>query len=231
MRKKIIFKSCFYALTTIVFAWALFLSVFACSTSAAVIDLSASSTDLSVGDSFSFYLTVSGLSAAPYDSLSAFDLDILFDETVFSLLNFGFSDVASGVNQLDWPEAHSFPFDGDVLNAGSGVLDVYGISGNSASVLDANQADAFDFLVLSFSAISESQESFISVKLNDPNLLFLDSDWGDLNVSFSSSRTSFRISDQTPIPEPSSLLLLFSGLGFALVFRRFGNSLLRKGVK
>lgn len=174
------------------------------------ISVSVSNANPSVGDSVDVYFTISGLTSAPANSLSAFDFDILFDDTVLSFINASFDDPVLG-NQLDLPEASAFPFDGGVFDLGSGLLDAYGLSGNSDSVLDADQADQFRFLGLSFTAIAAGSVSAL-IDLSDPFLAVLDSGFSDLIVDYAPSQVDFTVSSGVAgVPEPGSLLLLAIG--------------------
>lgn len=213
MKKLNFFKFYYYRYLNVLIS-ALMLNLVTAAAYATAIDLSASSTHLTVGETFYVDFTISGLSGAPGDSLSAFDLDILFDDSVFSLTGFDFTDPVLGNNQLDLPEIGAFPFDGDVFDQGNGVLDAYGISGNSDSVLDADQAMDFRFLGLTFLTIAEASATSISMDLNDPSLLILDSYWGDLNVNYAPAQVDLTVSTSVPVPEPATVLLVASGLPF-----------------
>ncbi len=179
---------------------------------AVTINIDTLDTSIVVGETVYIDFTISGLSSAPGDSLSAFDFDILFDDSVFLLTSFDFSDPILGNNQLDLPESGAWPFDGDVKDNGNGILDAYGVSGNTASFLDAYQASDFRFLGLTFLAVAEAPISSISIDLNDPSLLVLDSSWNDLNVNYASSQLDFTISTNAPVPEPATILLFATGL-------------------
>jgi len=180
---------------------------------ATVIGVSTSNVNPIVGESINVDLHISGLSTAPGASLSAFDLDILFDDNVFAFTGFSFIDPGLGHNQLELPEAGAFSFDGDVIDLGLGLLDAYGISGNSDSTLDAAQANEFRFLGLTFTAIAEAAYSSISIDLSDPFLFILDSTFDDLNVSYLPAEVDLSVSSEpSSVPEPSTLLLLAVGI-------------------
>lgn len=173
---------------------------------AAIINLTSNNTNLHKGDLFEVQLVISGLSSNIGDSLSAFDLDISFDSNVLSFTKANFSDSILG-NQLDLPEATAFPFFGGAFDLGNGILDVFGISGNSSTVLDTDQFDQFRFLNLSFIAIADTNSSSIFVDLNDPNLLTLDSGFNDLNTTFRNNKLNFFVST-TKLVEPNILWLI-----------------------
>lgn len=186
-------------------------SVFSVSSSASIISVTPSASQVNVGDSFSVFFNISGLSSNAGDSLSGFDLSILYDPAVATFSGFSFNDPSSAINQLDLAELGAFPFAGDATAAG-GVIDAFAISGNSPAILDSDQANAFQFLALSFMALAPSAGALISIDLNDPNLLFVDSGSGILPASFQSARASVSIVPSAQnLPEPATWILLAVG--------------------
>jgi hypothetical protein len=179
-----------------------------------------------VGEEFDVIFEIDGLTSASMDSLSAFDIDVLFDNTFLSLTGYSFVDSSTGINQLELTELGSLTFDGDVIDLGGGVIDAYGVSGNSDIVLDSNQAGTFTFLTLTFEALSAADNVAIGIDMNDPFLFFLDSWYGDLQID-TMSFTSLQISDSNsaPVPEPSTLLLIATGIAACLSLKREGRLL------
>ncbi len=53
-------------------------------------------------------------------------------------------DPVTATNQLDLPEIDAFPFDGDVYEISNGVLDAYGVSGNTDTIR-YNASNRFPF--------------------------------------------------------------------------------------
>jgi hypothetical protein len=195
---------------------------------AAVINVSTTSAHVSVGQSFNVLFDVRGLSSAPNDSLSGFDLDIVFDPLTVRLLNASFFDPASGTNQLAFSEAGSFGFIGQTAISG-GVIDLLGISGNSAGVLDARQNDVFRFVTLTFETLASSPGTFIGVNLADPALLFTDSGAGGLPIAFDNSSVGIAIGP-TAVPAPSSFALCMAGMiALLITMRRRRVAILRAG--
>jgi hypothetical protein len=188
---------------------------------ASTINLSTAATTYHVGQGFSVDFRIDGLTGATGDSLSAFDIDVLFDGTLLQLTGYGFTDPASNRNELDLPEAGSFGFNGAATASGN-VIDALGVSGNSAEALDAGQGGGFRFLTLSFQALAASASTAIEIDLSDNGLLFLDSGFGNLDARFGASRVAFAITqDTSAVPEPGSLALLAIGAaGMLLAGRR-----------
>lgn len=195
---------------------------------AAVINVSTTSAQVSVGQSFNVLFDVRGLSSAANDSLSGFDLDIVFDPLTVRLLNASFFDPASGTNQLAFGESGSFGFIGKTIISG-GVIDLFGISGNSAGVLDARQNDIFRFVTLTFETLASSPGTFIGVNLADPALLLTDSGAGVLPIAFDNSSVGIAIGP-TAVPAPSSFALCMAGIITLLTtMRRRRVAILRAG--
>lgn len=188
--------------------------------SAATISVASSASQVALGQTFRVDFRIAGLSAAQYDSLGGFDLDVLFDTSVLEFTGFSFVDAATSSNQLDLPEPGSFGFFGDASATG-GKLDAYGVSGNSAAVLDAGQTGAFRFLSLDFKALAAHAGTAIQIDLADPNLLFLDSGSGLLGATYGNARVLVAIDQAVPVPEPETLALFGLGaLGLAAAARR-----------
>lgn len=185
---------------------------------APILSVSASNTSLSQSDSVTINYVIKDLTALAGDSLSAFDFDILFDPSILAFSGFGFADPGLG-NQLDFPEPAGFGFAGDASAVG-GVIDVFAASGNSDSVLDAQQANEFIFLNLTFDVISNFVATEIAIDLADPNFLLLDSVFNDFNVSFESNSVSLRGGTSTPIPAPGTLSIILLGLFTLLRFKQ-----------
>jgi hypothetical protein len=186
---------------------------------AAVIDVSASTNALNIGQDVFVNFAISGLSGAPGDSLSAFDLDILYDHAVLQLRDFGFADPLSHTNQLALPELGSFAFLGDAIDLGPRI-DAFGLSGNSAAVLDADQANAFTFLTLTFRAVGASLATGVAIDTLDPALLFVDSGANTLAATIRAAGVTLVVNPQVVnAPEPASLLLLLVGAAALLAVR------------
>lgn len=173
------------------------------------VSISPSANTVSVGDVFAIRFRIEGLSGAAGASLSAFDITLAFDESAVQWTGFSFDDAGGAGNQLDLAEPGSFGFLGDALNTGLSSINAFGLSGNSAAVLDAWQANDFDFLTLSFKAVADTSAAVFSVNSNNPGLLFVDSGASNLAVAFGALSASVSIGGATGVvAEPSSLWLV-----------------------
>ncbi|MES2076975.1 MAG: PEP-CTERM sorting domain-containing protein [Pseudomonadota bacterium] len=183
-----------------------------------MIDVSASTNTLSVGQDVFVFFSISGLSGAPGDSLGAFDMDILYDPAVLRLWDVGFHDNAIHGNPLALPEPGSFAFIGDAIDLGRRI-DAFGLSGNSAAVLDADQPNAFTFMTLTFRAVGASIVSGVVIDTLDPALLFVDSGANALAASIGRAGVTLVVAPGGDAPEPASLLLLLAGAAALLAAR------------
>jgi len=190
--------------------------------SAGVVNLTSSASSVAVGDLFTLRIKIDGLTAAVGDSLSGFDLKFSFDSTAAAYQGASFVDAASATNQLMLPEASAFPFQGDVSPIGMSTLNGFALSGNSDAVLDAEQADEFVFLSLTFKALAETAAARFGIDVSDPDLLFTDAAGGLFQVSFGTPALAVQIvqgGGGQVLPEPPMLALT----GLALLLTTCGR--------
>ncbi|MBV7296918.1 hypothetical protein [Enterovibrio paralichthyis] len=197
--------------------------------SAAILSVIPSTSSVTTGQSVLIDIGISGLNGTtPGSALAGFDFDISFDSSVFSFSSATFGDPTFG-NQLDLPEAGAFPFFGDAI-ASAGIVDIFGISGNSQSVLDSLQEDSFRLFQLEFLAIAESASSDIGFVVNDPLFSLLNSNLDEVASTFTPGQTTLSVTGgnpPTPIPEPSSSFLLIALALFATRLFRESRSFRR----
>ena len=190
-------------------------------THAATVNLSALPTSVIVGGTVSVFFDISGLGA---DAMSLYSFQVHYDNTVLGFGGYSFVDPTSLRNELDLPEASSFGFAGNVADLTGGVLDVFGLSGNSPTVLNTDQADAFRFLTLTFDALDVSAATAVAVDVGSS--LFGDALADPLSVSFQAARAEIEVTAGGGVPEPSALsLALLALVGAGATMRRSSRRL------
>jgi hypothetical protein len=170
------------------------------------------SQNVALGNPAGVDLIISGLGDLSAPSLSAYDLDISFVPTILS-----FNNVVYG-NQLD---IFGLGFPIQWTTSGSGTINLTELSLNTPSDLDTYQLGSFTLATLYFDTIGFGN-SPLNVSINalgdalgDPLTANVDSGW--INVTDGSQS----------VPEPSSLILIASGV-FALGWQRFLRKLITK---
>lgn len=110
-------------------------------------------------------LRVSGLSTGAAPSLGLFDLNVNFDPAMLGFQSVAFGDPSLG-NPLD---AGAGSMEGTGGNPLAGILNLYSLSLDQASALDAYQADAFTLATLRFQVLGagETLLSLSDVLLGD----------------------------------------------------------------
>lgn len=162
------------------------------------------------GDMVSVRIGITGLTSAPGQSLSGYDLNVLYNQSVLEFSAVSFIDGVSSVNQLDLAGA-IFPFLAG-YSLLPGTIDLWAVSGNDDTTLDALQADQFDFAVLTFKAL-DVQPTFVGIDLADPSLSFVDSAAGELEVQFGAASTFIQpVTSRVPDAGSSLILLMMAGL-------------------
>ncbi|PHR85696.1 MAG: hypothetical protein COA59_01780 [Colwellia sp.] len=147
-----------------------------------------------VGDSFHVDLWISGLET---DDLAGFNLDVEFDGSVTGLLS---ADFDLGLSEFDLL----------TLNDSTNLVNLDGVS-FAFDLL--GQADAFQIATFNFSAssIGSSIINLSHVVLSDAFAFGLNAD------IFKATITVTGNNPPTSVPEPSTLFLLFSGLGLGVL--------------
>lgn len=181
--------------------------LFAATANADIVTMVGSGDTSAVGNTVTASLRISGLGTGTAPALGGFDVDVLYNPAVLQFIAASFVDPATSVNQLDFPEVGSLGFLGQAFDTGS-VIDAFGVSGNSAAVLESNQVGDFVFLTLSFRALA-TQQATVSLNLLDPNLLFSDAVGTSMTASYGNVSTEFS-PNVAPVPEPASWVLLLA---------------------
>ena len=172
--------------------------------SAILIEFDPVSQTVPVGNPSEVALVISGLGDLTAPSVSEFDVDIGFDETILAFNSVAFGDPVLG-DQLDLFGFGSFTSFDDSL---PGIVNLFQLSFDLEDDLNDFQVDSFTLATLTFDTLAygtSSLDIFIN-SLGDAN--------GDpLDAQVASGSIS-------PVPEPATILLLASGMAGLGVFGR-----------
>ena len=163
------------------------------------------SQDVTVGNTAEVELVISGLGLFSSPSLGAFDIDIGYDASLLSFSNATFGDPIFG-DQLDLFGFGSL----SGVGAGPGSVNLFEVSFDSPTDLDAFQLDSFILATLTFDTILQG-----STPLTIDRLVLSDS--SGLSLSAGTIQGNININS---IPEPSTILLLGIGLVAVTGYRR-----------
>lgn len=152
------------------------------------------------GSSTDVALVISGLTAGAAPSLSTFDLDVSFDPAVLDFGSATFGDPILG-DQLDLFGLGSLA----LATPGVGTVNLFELSFDLPSDIDALQAGSFTLATLTFNALAVGA-SDLGISINT-----LGDSLGD-PLSATVQGGSIVSRGPSIVPEPSSLLLLVLGL-------------------
>ena len=194
----------------LLFGMPLILALAATPAGAITIGIDPVAQQVALGSPITVSLVIADLGDGVAPSLSAFDVDLTFDDGVLSFVGATFGDPVLG-DQLDLTGFG--PATG--LTAVPGLVSLFEVSLDPSSALDDLQAGAFVLATLTFDAQSPGISALgLSI------LSLGDADGGPLTADVLAGSITVQSTDAV-VAEPASLLLLLSGLaGFASAQRR-----------
>jgi hypothetical protein len=160
---------------------------------AITLSLVPSTFNLLTGEELTVDLEIGGLTAGGPPSVSTFDIDVLFESTVLTFVDVTFGD------QLD------------LLGLGSlrsvapddGVINLFELSLDAPAILNQLQAGDFVLATLHFAAVGAGQS---------PLTMHVNALGDAAGASLTAQIVATALVNVSKIPEPSTLLLLASGL-------------------
>jgi hypothetical protein len=176
--------------------WVSLILLLSVNTYAITIDLVPEQPAINTGNLLSIAVNISGLNENTAPSLGVFDLDVYFDNSLFSFNSLRWGDSIKG-NQLDLNGFGSLQAD----TIGAGIINLFELSFDDIDSLNNVQADEFTLFTLAFDAVALGIGNF-SIEINQ-----LGDAEGKLLVVQNVNSTQVAVNSVT-VPEPSSFLLL-----------------------
>src|ERR1035441_7926709 len=125
-----------------------------------ILSIQPSSQSAALGSQATADLNIAGLGIPP--SLGTFDVNINFDPTILSFNNFSFGDPVLGCDQLD-PTCGGNTI--NFINPGVGTVELFDLSLDSDTTLNALQPSSFILGVLTFDTLGTGASS-VDVTIN-----------------------------------------------------------------
>jgi len=158
---------------------------------------------IQTGQLLNVELTISGLADGEADSLSTYDLDVLFDSSHLEYLSSSFGDTELG-NQLDlFDFGDNFTYSGTTA---PGVLNIFEESFDFSEDLNELQASSFTLVTVGFDIL----------KSNTSQIQFLVNALGDADGNPLAATLNLAV--VTTVPVPAAFWMMASGL--AVLYRK-----------
>jgi hypothetical protein len=166
-----------------------------------VLQISPASQAVALGSQLSLAVDISGLGGGV--ALGVYDIDLAFDPTVLS-----YNSILFGT-QLDL-----FGL-GDIQSAtpGSGLVNLFELSLESASDLNSLQASAFTLAILTFDTLAPAANSPVTLSVNALG------DGSGNSIAAALDNGAVSVTSATTTPEPGSASLLLTMLPVLLLLR------------
>lgn len=192
--------------------WVSLVLLFTVDAHAISIDLVADQTSATTGNLVSVAVTISGLNNMSAPSLGVYDLDIIFDSSLFAFNNLIWGDSSKG-NQLDLTGFGSL----QSSNLSTGLINLFELSFDDIANLNNGQAGEFTLFTLVFNAIAIGNGHF---SLGANLLGDAEGEYLPLNTI---NNTQVTVTNVT-VPEPSSWLLMLGLVAVVALRSRMAQS-------
>lgn len=189
-------------------ATAMALLLGAANANATTISLNPSAPTVNLGDAFTVQVFTFGLGVTAAPSIGVFDLNLSFDPTLLSYRSAVFGDPVLG-DQLNLFAGFS---DTLAVTNGSGIVNLFELSYDFPSDLDAFQADAFTMATVTFDTLATGTSNLV-LSLNTLG----DANGDPLPATLENGRVTVNAPNEAP--EPVTFGLVALGL-IGLVLRR-----------
>lgn len=173
---------------------------------AIMLDVLPSSTTVTAGNSFNVDIVVSGLhDSDPYEIVSAYDIFVGFDSTIIDIAGVSFSSwLNDGIPGLSISGTNT---------STPGQVEVWEVSFLPDAYLDTLQPDTIVLATLTFDALAEGVSSLNFLPHPNPNFGFQDvKGRGAQVLQLAATGGRVTVNAPSPIPAPSTILLLLAGL-------------------
>ncbi len=192
--------------------WVSLVLLFTVDAHAISIDLVADQTSVATGNLVSVAVNISGLNDMSAPALGVYDLDVVFNNSLFAFNNLIWGDSSKG-NQLDLTGFGSV----QSSNLSTGLINLFELSVDDIASLNNGQAGEFTLFTLVFNAIAIGNGNF---SLGANLLGDAEGEYLSLNTI---NNTQVAVTNVT-VPEPSSWLLMLGLVAVVILRSRMAQS-------
>lgn len=192
--------------------WVSLVLLFTVDAHAISIDLVADQTSVATGNLVSVAVNISGLNDMSAPALGVYDLDVVFNNSLFAFNNLIWGDSSKG-NQLDLTGFGSV----QSSNLSTGLINLFELSVDDIASLNNGQAGEFTLFTLVFNAIAIGNGNF---SLGANLLGDAEGEYLSLNTI---NNTQVAVTNVN-VPEPSSWLLMLGLVAVVILRSRMAQS-------